>query len=140
MTTDEARAVASTLVDANLFEIVGPIRINYSSSSINGLPHLSYKDAELDIQVQGDDITRIESLGAEWVTVSLQNLPDAFIRTFTLLVPTIRVKPGGETEFDTLGIEATDRSGSFVPAPGPAGVLQTFRVHQLHGNAQQVDF
>ena len=140
MTRNDARTTASTLVDANLFQVDGPIRINYSSSSINGQPHVSYTDAEFDLSFQGDDITRIDTPWAELVTVTLQNLPDAFIRAFTLFVPTIRVSPGGEAEFDTLGIETTDRSSSFVPSPGPAGVLQNYRVHQLHGNAHQVDF
>ena len=67
-------------------------------------------------------------------------MPDAFTRTFTLIVPTIRVPHGGQAEFDTLGIETIDRSSAFTTPLGPAGVLQTYQVHQLHGNAQQVDF
>ena len=34
------------LADANLFEISGPIVINYSTSSITGDPRFSYTDAE----------------------------------------------------------------------------------------------
>jgi hypothetical protein len=74
------------------------------------------------------------------VTVTLQIVPDAFTRTLTRIVPTIRVPHSGEAEFDTLGIETTDRSSSFVGPLGTAGVLQSYQVHQLHGNAQQVDF
>lgn len=98
------------------------------------------KDAELDLNFQGDDITRVETSLGELVTVTLQTVPDAFTRSFTLIVPTIRVPHGGQAEFDTLGIETTDRSSSFVGPSGTAGVLQTYQVHQLHGNAQQVDF
>ena len=133
-------AVANQLFDATLFDITGPIRVSYSSSSITGAPLVSYKDAELDLNFQGDDITRVETSLGELVTVTLQTVPDAFTRTFTLIVPTIRVPHGGQAEFDTLGIETTDRSGAFVAPPGPAGVLQAYQVHQLHGNAQQVDF
>ena len=48
MTTDGkgAMAIASQLTDANLVDITGPIRINYSSSRIRGVPLVSYKDAD----------------------------------------------------------------------------------------------
>jgi hypothetical protein len=65
---------------------------------------------------------------------------DAFTRTFTLVVPAIRLPEGQEVEFTTLGFETTDRSGAFVPAPGPSGVLQTYQVYQLRGTAQHVEF
>ena len=133
-------AVANQLFDATRFDIAGPIHVNYSSSSITGAPLVSYKDAERDLNFQGDDITRVETSLGELVTVTLQTVPDAFTRTFTLIVPTIRVPHGGQAEFDTLGIETIDRSSAFTTPPGPAGVLQTYQVHQLHGNAQQVDF
>ena len=135
-----ATAITNQLFDANLFDIAGPIRINYSSSSITGDPRFSYKDSELDLNFQGDDINRIETSVGELVTVTLQIVPDAFVRTITLIVPTIRVGAGEQEELDTLAIETTDRSGAFVPPPGPAGVLQTYRVHQVRGSAQHVEF
>jgi hypothetical protein len=63
-----------------------------------------------------------------------------FIRRFTLLVPVVRLHMGDEVEFAALGIETTDRSGAFVGPPGPAGVLQSHRVHQLSGVARLVTF
>jgi hypothetical protein len=74
----------------------------------------------------------------EFVTVTLQNVPDAFVRTFTLIVPNIRLQMGDELPFDTVGIEVTDRSGAHVPPPGPSGVLTVIRIHQLSGVAQYV--
>lgn len=136
---DEA-TIAKQLADANLFDIAAPIRINYSRSSITGVPLLSYKDAELDLNFQGDDITRIQTSMGELVTVALETIPDAFTRTFTLVVPAIRVVRGEQAEFNTLAIETSDRSGAFVPPPGAAGVLQTYQVYQLRGSAQHVEF
>jgi hypothetical protein len=135
-----ATAITNQLFEANLFDIVGPIRINYASSSITGDPRFSYKDAELDLNFQGDDINRIQTSVGELVTVTLQTVPDAFVRTITLIVPTIHVGPGAQEEFDTFAIETTDRSGAFVPPPGPAGVLQTYQLHQVRGSAQHVEF
>jgi hypothetical protein len=136
----ESEAMANQLVDANLFDITGPIRINYSSTSITGVPLVSYKDADLDLNFQDDEITRIQTPQGELVTVTLDNVVDAFTRTFTLVVPSIRLPRGQEVEFTTLGFETTDRSGAFVPAPGPSGVLQTYQVYQLRGTAQHVEF
>jgi hypothetical protein len=140
MEQQDATAIASQLFDANLFNITGPIRINYSSSSIRGVPLVSYKDADLDLNFQDNEITRIQTPQGELVTVTLDNVVDAFTRTFTLVVPSIRLPRGQEVEFTTLGFETTDRSGAFVPAPGPSGVLQTYQVYQLLGTAQVVDF
>jgi hypothetical protein len=134
---DEA-TIAKQLADANLFDIAAPIRINYSRTSFTGVPLLSYKDAELDLNFQGDEITRIQASMGELVTVSLETIPDAFTRTFTLVVPAIRVVRGEPAEFNTLAIETSDRSGAFVPQ-GAGGVLQTYQVYQLRGSAQHVE-
>ena len=136
----DATAIANQLADANLFDITGPIRINYSASSFQGGPRVSYKDADLDLDFQDDEITRIQTAQGELFTVTLDNQVDAFTRTFTLVVPSIRLPLGQEVEFTTLGVETTDRSGAFLPAPGPPGVLQTYQVYQLRGTAQHVEF
>ena len=139
--SSEREAIADQLLDANLFDITGPIRINYSSSSIKaGVPLVSYNDADLDRNFQDDESTRIPTALGELVTVTPDNVVDAFTRTFTLVVPSIRLPRGQEVEFTTLGVETTDRSGAFVPAPGPSGVLQTYQVYQLRGTAQHVEF
>ena len=140
MEQQDATAIANQLVDANLFDITGPIRINYSASSFQGGPRVSYKDADLDLNFQDDEITRIQTPQGELVTVTLDNQVDAFTRTFTLVVPSIRLPRGQEVEFTTLGFETTDRSGAFLPTPGPSGVLQTYQVYQLRGTAQHVEF
>jgi len=104
------------------------------------VPLVSYKDADLHLNFQDDEITRIQTPQGELVTVTLDNVVDAFTRTFTLVVPSIRLLRGEGVEFTTLGFETTDRSGAFVPAPGPAGALQTYQVYQLRGTAQHVEF
>ena len=104
------------------------------------MPLLSYADAERTLNFSGDEITRVDVPAGEVVTVTLEDVVDAFVRTFTLLVPKVRLSMGSEVEFDAVGIETVDRSLAFVGAPGPRGVLQTYRVHDLHGIAQFVQF
>lgn len=134
---DEA-TTGRPLAEANLFDFARPIRLNYSSTSITGAPLLSYKDTELDLNFRGDDITRVQTAMGELVTVTLEAVPDAFTRSFTLVVPAVRVGSGEPAEFDTVAIETTDRSGAFVPPSRLGGVLQTYRVYELHGTAQFV--
>jgi hypothetical protein len=141
MSQEPETATTSTQVEeANLFTITGPIVIRYFRASLTGEPQFSYKDAELDLSFNGDDIAREDTRPGEVVTVTLQIVADVFIRTFTLLVPKIRLFVGDQAPFDALGIETIDRSGAFVLPPGPTGVLDTYRSHQLHGVAEFVTF
>lgn len=128
----------TALVEANQFDISGPISISYVRSSITGSPLLAYKDAELDLNFSDAEVQQAASLQGEFVTVTLEDAVDAFVRTFTLLVPKITLSSGDQVEFETLGFETTDRSAAHVAAPGPSGVLQTYRVHQLRGVAQHI--
>jgi hypothetical protein len=141
--TAQREAVVGTvsrLADANLFETTGPIVISYAATSFAGEPQFSYADAERTLSFSGAEITRVDVVGGELVTVTIEEVIDAFVRTFSVLVPRITVARGEQVEFDAVGIETVDRSQAFVPAPGPAGVLQTYRVHDLHGVAQAVSF
>ena len=135
----EALPTKTPLNEANLFDITGPILVNYSRSSIAGVPLLSYADAERTLNFSGNEITRVDVASGELVTVTLEDVVDAFVRTLTILVPKVQLAGGGEVEFDAVGIETVDRSGAFVRAPGPEGVLQTYRLHDLHGVAQLVE-
>ena len=128
------------LADANLFDIEGPIAVHYSRTSFGGVPLLSYRDTQHDLNFSDEEISRVDTPIGELVTVTVDDVPDAFIRRFTLVVPVVRLQMGDEVEFSAIGIETTDRSGAFVPPPGPAGDLQTYRIHQLSGVAQLVAF
>jgi hypothetical protein len=140
MSEEHATTVVAQLADANLFDIDAPIAVHYSRTSFGAVPLLSYRDTEHDLNFSGEEIIRADTPIGELVTVTLDDVPDAFVRRFTLLVPVVRLQMGGEVEFAALGIETVDRSGAFVPSPGPAGVLQSHRVHQLSGVAKLVAF
>jgi hypothetical protein len=136
MAQEQIAVTAPNQLEANLFNITGPIVINYSATSIRGVPTFSYKDAERDLQFCGDEVTRIDAPLGELVTVTLETVADAFVRTFTLLVPRIRLSMGDQVDFETLGILTTNLTG-LVP---PTGLLQTYSLHQLRGVAQAVSF
>lgn len=124
--------------EANLFTITGPMTISYSRSSIAGVPQFSYRDGELNLSFSGEGVTQQDTSLNELVTITLEHVADVFVRTLTVLVPKIRVRVGEEVSFQTLAIETIDRSGAFIAPPGPMGVLQTYRSHQLEGSATAV--
>src|SRR3954467_10980264 len=101
--SQEALAPAPTLDEANLFDITGPIVINYSRSSITGAPLFSYRDAERDLSFSGSEITQVRTPVGGLVTVTLEAGPDAFVRTFTLIGPNIRLQMGDKQPFNTIG-------------------------------------
>lgn len=136
----ESIAPAPALEEASLFDITGPIIISYSRSSITGAPLFSYRDVQSDLHFSGDEITQVRTLVGELVAVKLQEVPDAFVRTFTLIVPTILLQASDQLPFDTVGIEVIDRSGAHAQPSGPTGVLTIIRVHQLSGVAQHAIF
>jgi hypothetical protein len=128
------------LLDATQFDISGPIVISYSVSSIAGKPLFTYRDADRTLNFSGDEITRVPTTVGELVTVTLDIVVDAFVRTFTLVVPRVRGENGSSTEFETFGFETVDRSSGFVGPAGASGVLQTYDLHELCGVAQVVQF
>ena len=133
-----AVATSEHLGEANEFNITGPIVISYSRTSFTGVPLFSYKDAELDLNFSGDGITQEDTPLGEIVTVALENTVPVDVprRTFTLLVPKIRLRMGDQASFDTLGIETVDSSAAF--AVSNPRVQQSYRLHQLQGVAMIV--
>lgn len=145
----EVSTASTQVVEANTFNITGSIVISYSRTSVTGVPVFSYNDGELNLNFSGsDDIAQKDTPLGEIVTITLQNIPDAFIRTFTLLVPKTRLRIGDQPSFDTQGIETIDRSIgrpcatprsnrgaanlSVAPAPGRRGVQRLLIRNQLN--------
>ena len=79
------------LVDANLFDVSAPIRVNFTRSSISGVPLFSYQDAVLDLSFQDEEIDLVSTPVGEMVTVTLENIPTPWSGPSPIL-PTIRVR------------------------------------------------
>jgi hypothetical protein len=136
MTQDATTADA--LREANKFDISGPIAISYSTTSLDGKPQLSYRDAEGERRFTDGDIGRVEdaALGA-FVTVVLEAQAENFVRSFTLAVPAVLGELGSETPFSTFGFETI--AIETIAGP-PSGVQHTYRTYQLDGVAKVVEF
>lgn len=125
------------LVDPTDYSLKGDgVTISYSSTSISGRPLFQYSDGTQNLSFAGDEINRVETPAGTLVTVTLEPNNDAREIKLSLLVPIIRLHTGGETlTFKTIAIRTADSSGAFTLPPGPAGVLQVYRVLKLEGTA-----
>ncbi|HEV7806877.1 MAG TPA: hypothetical protein VGO80_13720 [Solirubrobacteraceae bacterium] len=94
-----------TLVEPNVYECSNEnTQISYFTSAIDGAPRFSYKGPKGDRDFSGDEIRTLDSeLGTE-VTVTLEDIADLRVLTFTLLVPEMWVAPGTGLELKTIGI------------------------------------
>ncbi len=132
-------ATVAHVQQPNLYELRGMgIHIKYSTSSLAGPPILTYRDRERTLTFQGDEIGRLDSEIGQQVTVTIEEIPDLYTATFSLLLPMINLRER-ECRFRTIGIMTTHRTSVAGPE-AVEGALQTYRVKHLQGTAQLVNY
>jgi hypothetical protein len=134
-------AQAAPIREPNLYDLQAyETRITYSTSSIAGVPQLSYQDQRLSLNFSGEEIRRLEAEIGSLVTVTLEQIPDLQTVTLTLLVPSINLGEGStESPVQTVAIVTTRRTTIAGPQP-QAGQVQTYRTLAVEGTAQLVAF
>lgn len=92
-----------TLVEPNVYELSNDnTQISYSTS--DGARSFSYNGPKGEKSFSGDEIrTQDTALGTE-VTVTLEDIADMHVLTFTLLVPEMWIAPETGLELKTVGI------------------------------------
>jgi len=128
-----------TLVAANMFAVAGGgVNASYSTSGIDGKPHVSYQDAMRSLSFTGDQIRRVDcDLGAV-ISVTIVPTVDAGSTSFSLLVPHVNVPPQGSVSICTDGV-TTHHAFSIVPALN-RGQRDVYHVTPMHGTASNVVF
>ena len=136
--TQSAQAQVA-LVAANMLTVAGGgLHVSYSTSGIDGKPHLSYQDPMRSLSFTGDEIRRVEcDLGAV-VSVTIVRTVDSGSTSFSLLVPHVNVPPFGSVSISTEGI-TTHHAFSIVPAFN-RGQRDFYHVTPLQGTASNVVF
>jgi hypothetical protein len=128
-------------MDVNLFELWGKgIHVHYSTSSIAGVPLLTYKGYGTEKSFRGDDIRVSQSELGTLVSVTLDVVPDLKTDTFSFFVPVIHMSEGEQqTRFRSVGIHATHRTSIAGPqlVQGP---LTTYDGTDLVGVGKSVVF
>jgi hypothetical protein len=138
-TTNQVQSIAQqvSLVAANMFAVAGDgLHVSYSTSGIDGKPHLSYQDPTQSLSFTGEEIRRVEcDLGAV-VSVRIARTVDSGSTSFSLLVPHVNVSPFSSEPISTEGI-TTHHAFSTVPALN-RGQRDSYNVTPLHGTASNV--
>ena len=116
----------------------GGLHVSYSTSGIDGKPHLSYQDPMRALSFTGDQIRRVEGDLGAIVSVTIVTTPDAGSTSFSLLVPHVNVSPFGSVSISTEGI-TTHHTFSIVPALD-RGQRDFYHVTPMHGTASNVAF
>ncbi len=124
----------------NSFELSGDygIEVRYDETSITGRPRLTYKDADRDVSVEGDEIRREETSIGALVSAHVESIPDARVVDVSLLLPTVNLGDG-DAEIEALLIETTARTSIGGPAL-VTGAIQSYRAHAVRGTARLVQF
>jgi hypothetical protein len=132
-------SVQPVLVRPNQFRLGGyDTEIAYDTTSIIGVPQLTYKTRSQTLNFRGDQIQTEQTQLGQMVTVHLSNNPQAIgvVETLTLLIPTINLsletKEGSIQTIAILNLRS--------PQVKILGQSQNYMTLCLSGIASQVDF
>lgn len=117
----------------------GGLHVTYSTTSINGQPHLHYASPFITHNFTGNQITTTASPLGTLVTVTIQMTVDTGSTSFTLLVPRVNLNNQADNvHIVTEGITTHHRFSIF---PGAMhGQIDTYSVQALSGTASHVEF
>lgn len=134
------QTTSPTTLQPNLFELQSyDTQITYSSSSIAGVPQLSYSRGDTSRTFSGVEIQLEETALGQSVTVLLENgAADEPIESLTLLLPLVQLSPQSQ-QLSIQTIAILSRRAVFVN-PATPGQLQTYDTLHLFGTAQLVNF
>lgn len=124
----------------NSFDLSGQaIHVGYTTSGIDGKPHLSYQDTSRSLTFTGpDQIETVETALGSVVSVTIFRTIDAGSTSFSVLIPRLDIGPGERAAVHTEAITTIHRF-SIIPKLN-TGQLDRYTVTRLHGSATVVEF
>jgi hypothetical protein len=125
-------------IGANFFRLSGDsISVDYVTGTQTG-SSLSYRDDELDRRFTDEEFEVENTRLGQLITVTLREIPDFEVVTFTLVLPAIAVTDWNTPiDIKVAGITVTHRTTIAGPQPGQ----QTFySLVTLTGNAEAAVF
>ena len=138
--TQSAAHVQAAFVAANMFSLSGGgVHVSYSTSGIDGKPHMHYQDAMRSLNFTGDEIRRVECDLGTVVSVTIVRTIDAGSTSFSVLIPRVNLPaPFSSVSINTEGV-TTHHAFSIIP-PLNQGQRDFYHVTALHGSASNVVF
>ena len=143
MSTTETRTAPpsqTAFVAANMFSLAdGGLHVSYSTSGLDGTPHLTYQDPIRSLSFRGDEIRKVDCDLGTVVSVTIVRTIDAGSTSFSLLVPRVNLPaPFSSVAISTDGV-TTHHAFSIIPAFNQ-GQRDFYDVTALQGTASNVVF
>jgi hypothetical protein len=134
------QAHQAQFVAANMFNLAGGgLHVSYSTSGIDGEPHLTYQDGARSLNFAGNEIRLVECDLGTLVSVTIMRTIDAGSTSFSLLVPRVNLSaPFTSVPVSTEAV-TTHHAFAIVPAFNH-GQRDFYDVTPLHGTASNVAF
>lgn len=126
------------LIQPNLFELEGyNTQISYSTTSITGVPQLTYSNQAQTLSFSGSEIQTEQTQLGQIVTVSLSsNLAIGNFESLSLLIPTVSLPlDSKQGSIQTIAVFSLRK-----PLVKHSSQSQTYMTLCLSGTAQQIDF
>ncbi|MBO3461688.1 hypothetical protein G7B40_039550 [Aetokthonos hydrillicola Thurmond2011] len=132
--TPVQQAQSLNFTKANTFELSGgSIVVSYSETSFSGVPLLSYRDNNFNLNFSGQQIRIQDTEIGQLITVTLETVPDLRTVTFTLVLPSVNLSTTSEKIRITVpGIKTTTLTT--IAGPG-RGAEKTYSTVNLKGTA-----
>jgi hypothetical protein len=130
---------APQFTEPNLYHLHGKTKgfsVEYSKTSIAGVPLLNVVFKGAKHSFHGDQISTLDSPLGSLVTVTLSATPDLETVTFTLAVPAMNLA-SSDGKIDTFVVITTNRTSIGGPAL-VKGQIQTYQRFALTGRAENV--
>lgn len=128
---------AQSYVSPTLYQLAGSgMHVTYSSTGVDGRPHLHFHDSQHNQNFSGDQIRSVVCDLGVLVSVSLQQTVDAGSTSFSLLIPRVNLQSGEIGHVSTEGVLTVHRL-SVVPVFNH-GQLDHYTVCKLNGTARHV--
>jgi hypothetical protein len=122
----------------NQFDLTGEgITVNYSTSGIDGKPHLAYKKGRQTLNFSGDEIRTAGTELGTLVTVSIAVTVDRGFTSFSFLLPAFEMRGALKQSFNSVGITTVHKTSIGGPVQG---AQQSYKSIPLRGTARQVEF
>lgn len=116
----------------------GSVHVEYSTTGIDGIPHLDYREGSKVASFRGDQIRLEKTEIGDLVTVTLSAIPDLESNTLSLLIPKVNLDSSLETLIRTQGIKTKHKTA--VSPNLLRGQLDNYTFLILKGTARAVNF
>jgi hypothetical protein len=123
----------------NLYQLAGDhLHVSYTTTGIDGQPHLTYQDATQTLSFRGEDIRTVSTEIGTLVSVSIRRTVDTGSTAFSLLLPGVALDATNSAAVTTQGIITIHR---FSPVPAfNHGQKELYTSVALRGTARFVVF